>query len=805
MRAVPPEQVSSASAQNAYETCDAFRPCALCARAGATCVDDSGAAGPPPDATERDATPQLPPARARLQHDLPPPKRQRRTTWADGAAERASVPRSQTATGTLEQTPRTPDHGTSHDAGDDHGDSSIMIAKDIYRLESRELNEVTVNAIPGADLPQSTSTSGVHRPVKRSPISSHLAHALPPHDEILILLEEYFRSVHWFSLVILEPRFRAHFDQVKDGFAKPSEKLFLLLLSTMLGLAAWYRSHTQRDRDGSARQHWQAWSRKLIANAEQQITQLLDQSSILAIQILTLLGSFYVYQGRPSLSFSLLGATVKAAQAARLHQERQRLSPLDAEERKRVWWTIYTWDRFASITYGRPLGINDKDCNVDMPGDVYENIVFQPSAPTDSYPAKSVCFSAYQRSLNGLYLLASPAIERLYSARESESPRAAEEYVAVLETVTGKLWRWRQHLQDELSLDVDCTCVPMEEPGERAHHLQSLSLHLTFESLQIILHRPFLKQQLRIMQTGLTPQSSVSVPTDFGMHRPSSVNALASSTSPEAPVNMETSSPREWWEAAIRIARTTELLDLTQAATDTHLVSFLALNLFNAAIVMIVLALSDPLNNRAQQAKRAVARIYRLQITLGSRSRLSEQSSQVIHSLTELLLRREREAILEPLAPALPHAADPTAPGEPASGARRPSTYQPSVVQSPAGFDGRLRQDWLGPGSDGANLATRLDSSLASVQRVFTAGPHAARDERSQPTSSSDGTHQHNAASAGAQTYDFGYRAHPDERQPGIPGLPADMDDWSGADFNLSEGVGWFWDPAWDALEDAHP
>jgi hypothetical protein len=29
-----------------------------------------------------------------------------------------------------------------------------------------------------------------------------------------------------------------------------------------------------------------------------------------------------------------------------------------------VWWTIYTWDRFASITYGRPLGINDKDCNL---------------------------------------------------------------------------------------------------------------------------------------------------------------------------------------------------------------------------------------------------------------------------------------------------------------------------------------------------------------------------------------------------------------------------------------------------------
>jgi hypothetical protein len=62
------------------------------------------------------------------------------------------------------------------------------------------------------------------------------------------LLEEYFDSVHWFSLVIYEPRFRAKFDSIKDGHAYPSQNSFLLLLSTVTGMGAWYKSH-KKDMD----------------------------------------------------------------------------------------------------------------------------------------------------------------------------------------------------------------------------------------------------------------------------------------------------------------------------------------------------------------------------------------------------------------------------------------------------------------------------------------------------------------------------------------------------------------------------
>lgn len=83
----------------------------------------------------------------------------------------------------------------------------------------------------------------------------------------------------------------------------------------------------------------------MIANAESRMVELLDQSSMTAVQTMVLLGTFYVYHGKPNLSFSLLGATVKSAHAAGLHKCSGVLTKDEMEERKRVWWTIYTWDR----------------------------------------------------------------------------------------------------------------------------------------------------------------------------------------------------------------------------------------------------------------------------------------------------------------------------------------------------------------------------------------------------------------------------------------------------------------------------
>jgi hypothetical protein len=138
-----------------------------------------------------------------------------------------------------------------------------------------------------------------------------------------VLLENYFESVHCFSVVLYEPKFRTQFESVCDEHTRPSQKPFLLLLSTVLGIAAWYYSK----RPSSALQEtdvdWSAWASNLIKYTESQLFDIIDQSTLANIQTCNLLASYNSYHGKPKSAFALLGAMIKTAQAMGLHRERR--------------------------------------------------------------------------------------------------------------------------------------------------------------------------------------------------------------------------------------------------------------------------------------------------------------------------------------------------------------------------------------------------------------------------------------------------------------------------------------------------
>jgi hypothetical protein len=202
----------------------------------------------------------------------------------------------------------------------------------------------TTSAIPGGDVCGRQVASRPDR-AQRRPISAIIGYSLPPVETMRLLVEEYFDAVHWFSLVIHEPKFRPKFESVIDGMAYTSQKAFLLLLSIVLGMGAWYRSHKKSKSDDQSNENWSAWASSLVEGAGSRLTELMDQASVASVQACILLGSYYVYHGKPNLSFSLLGATIRTAQAIGLHRQPLRGDVDSIEERKRVWWTIYTWDR----------------------------------------------------------------------------------------------------------------------------------------------------------------------------------------------------------------------------------------------------------------------------------------------------------------------------------------------------------------------------------------------------------------------------------------------------------------------------
>jgi hypothetical protein len=528
-------------------------------------------------------------------------------------------------------------------------ESAMGLARKICELGSQHIDERTTFAIPGyrASTSAPIATSAIAG--QRLPIASILGRPLPLGELMYELLEEYFDAIHWFSLVVYEPKFRRRLRSIEDGSASPSQQPFLLLLAVMLGMAAWYRSQRSSSDDNS--EHWRQWSVDLIGIVEANLVELMDQPSVTAVQTCILLGSHHVYHGRPNLSFALLGATIKMSQALGMHREPVQGEFGDIEERKRVWWTIYTWDRFASITYGRPLGINDKDCNLSMPADVLESPSFVAQAPSEN---NSICYSAYQRELNRLYLIASPALEAIFGSRTFRTSQhlVGDTYASSVKYATQELQRWRSCLPAHLALDLDRDYNPDGETRSRAHALQSLSLQLTYDNVLIVLHRPLLARQVDHLTSATRPthgSSEGGSPTSHGAAGSSGHSTPGLSF--ETPFSTSQAASSDlWMNAAVRTARVTEMPVLAQLATDSHLVAFLAINLFNAAIVLVVIALSEPLSDTAQVVKRTITRILRLQDLIGTRSALSKQSLTVLKNVVTMLLRRESEVIFGPIA-----------------------------------------------------------------------------------------------------------------------------------------------------------
>ncbi|KAI3572389.1 fungal-specific transcription factor domain-containing protein [Fusarium oxysporum f. sp. albedinis] len=615
--------------------CDAFRPCSLCARANVPCepaliekparskaghvsdrqgVNSRKRSRPYANSSDDGLTSSAASAR---RSSLPPGDRNslrmeveelRPAVSQDAAAEATSVPSGRGSSWVPV------DYGES--------ESAMGIARKIYRLASQTMDDHSTSAIP--DGGYGTRTPQKRAGDRRLPISTILGCRFPDQEAICSLLESFFESVHWFSLVIYEPKFRQRLESIQDGYAYPAETPFLTLLSMVLCMAAWYRSQMtlQESSDG---QEWRLWSDDLLKIVESRLVQILDQQSIEAVQTCILLGSHHVYHGRPSLSLALLGATIKISNAIGLHRGHARGSPGDVQERKRVWWTIYTWDRFASISYGRPLSINDKDCNVEMPAEFSESPYFTQQSLQQDLPG--IVYSCYQTQLSRLYVLASPALKVIFGSLSARSAIADLEskYASLISEVTHKLVVWRrqlpQHLSLDLTKDVD---LGNSDRSYRAHALQSLSLQLTFDNLLIVLHRPFLARQAEhLSTTALTPgNNAVEQSSPF---TPKQSPALAHG--PESILSQDQASPGQqkkasseyWWRAAVRTASVTELPQLAQLATNSHLVAFMAMNLFHSGIVLVLVALLNPLSDSAQGVKRTITRVFRLQELLGQR------------------------------------------------------------------------------------------------------------------------------------------------------------------------------------------
>lgn len=119
--------------------------------------------------------------------------------------------------------------------------------------------------------------------------------------------------------------------------------LWITLL--VLGLGAHYSSLAKRE--PYERSHLQQLSEDIIKQVEQRFLRIMSSADEEAVQICILLGSFYLFNGRPTAGLGVLGSGIKIAQVLRLHREGALtgISAVRLETRRRSWLALEVFDK----------------------------------------------------------------------------------------------------------------------------------------------------------------------------------------------------------------------------------------------------------------------------------------------------------------------------------------------------------------------------------------------------------------------------------------------------------------------------
>ncbi|KAK9236135.1 fungal-specific transcription factor domain-containing protein [Lipomyces kononenkoae] len=574
----------------------------------------------------------------------------------------------------------------------------------IDALTNRE--PLSTDTRPGSVPSNSPATSEVERHSSlpwthtRASTSSILAH-LPPRPIMDYANAVYFNSVQWFLFVVHEGQFLEQYNVLMAAYeADPlsvpdtdEDFTFAIVLIMVVALGGRYIvvHPGRRKRLGKIYNEFmrnqspdavktpydleQAMA-QLIALSRAHLLDTLSCCTLSTVQTCILLGSFCLYHGDPNLAWSIFGSGVKSAQALGLHREDFGLKEEKRQLRRRVFWALYNYDRFAAMSYGRPLGIHDDDCDVELPtvANAYpsrgkSSYLMVEDDIKESAGGEPVTLLTYQVCKLQFYIILGEIISKLYRQgsrgiakhakkfehAELESDRfgpasqlSVDYLVSTIQCLEVKLKQWYDQVPDLLKLHDDGSPTPNESSNDdededdiiipddddansysmsvKARRArikrdifsnQAILLQVQFDNAMIILHRPLLAYQ----HPPQSPLWNPSSPDPFSQ----SANAC--------------------WQAALRTSRLATHSAFTKVQYG-HGVAFVGIQLFTAGVLLSVFGSSEPLSQRALESKRGLSRIIQMQKALKVKIIVADQSFRILENLARVVVQKEMEKIL---------------------------------------------------------------------------------------------------------------------------------------------------------------
>jgi hypothetical protein len=189
---------------------------------------------------------------------------------------------------------------------------------------------------------------------------------LPPREVADALVDLFFERVHCDFPIF----HRALFQEAYEGmwsYHPDTEAAWLMSLSMVfvLGLEAASQSSTRvpglRNKDELRKQY--------LSKTQDLLLEVISGSMLSNVQALMLYCRYLHITRNRDACWNITGSAIRVAIAIGLHRNgvHTKCSPLERELRKRIWWTLYAFERMECSSLGRTSAIDDDECNVGIP------------------------------------------------------------------------------------------------------------------------------------------------------------------------------------------------------------------------------------------------------------------------------------------------------------------------------------------------------------------------------------------------------------------------------------------------------
>ncbi|KAJ8518348.1 hypothetical protein ONZ45_g4542 [Pleurotus djamor] len=266
------------------------------------------------------------------------------------------------------------------------------------------------------------------------------------------LIEAYFSRFHFLMPVLDKPSFLRQYQKLMenkhDAAHVRSEAAFVALVFAVYACAA----HLVQDSRLTAGRSLDEGGMGMVYYERALILQYISHAhtQVAHVQCFLLMSSFLCSVNCLPQAWILVGQAVRTGQDLGLHRSPRRLviTPIEKETRRRIWWGVYTLDRMLALALGRPLGVNDSDCDVEMPITVDDDHLpeyFNGTPMTQRQPTLMAGFTY----LITLYEIGGRVLREVYAlenCKEHLEPEQKAKLLKLVESLDAELTKWCDEL-----------------------------------------------------------------------------------------------------------------------------------------------------------------------------------------------------------------------------------------------------------------------------------------------------------------------------------------------------------------------